>query len=182
MITRLIVLWKESLLHLTDNVPFQSHILGIKQKVMSKRIRNLLLTLVLLPLITAALGFVVYFHIMLPETDIVLSDPEARVYRLGENRILLEWNNTPFIIYAEAKWVGRPSDYRYGFLGRDFLPHEIPLMLWPRGSYESVPVGDALKGIEGEYFEFNPDGLRIHALFPFDSRIGKRLEINVSGL
>ena len=115
---------------------------------------------------------------MLADREISVSTPEAKAYLISEEYILLKWRNRIFMIYPADKWVGTPSDYRNRFLGARFWPVNSSLVFWPRGSYESVPVGDAIKGEPREKYEFKKGKISILAFS--SSRDARGTELIIS--
>lgn len=119
----------------------------------------------------AGAAFAAYFHIMLPASNILLSDENARAYWMSEKHILLVWRDEVLIIYPNDGWVGLPSDYRNRISGRDIWPRSSPLILWPRGSYESVPIDDAVKRDGRDRYSFRGNKLQMRSCFsPQQSR------------
>lgn len=137
---------------------------------MSNTRRTMILTS-LIPVALAVLGLLAYFHLLLPSARIHVSDGNAHAYYISDKYILLIWQNKPFMIYPEDRWVGRISDYRNKFHGKNFWPKNSRLVFWPRGSYDSVPLGDPVKGNQGEKFKFSNNNVLIRAfLSSSDSR------------
>lgn len=128
-------------------------------------VRKFLASALLVVAVSAGAAFAAYFHIMLPASNILLSDENARAYWMSEKRVLLVWCDEVFIIYPMAGWVGLPSDYRNRLSERDIWPRSSTLVLWPRGSYASVPIDDAVKSNRGDRYTFRGNKLEIRSYF-----------------
>ena len=132
---------------------------------MFKRKYMVALAGLLAPLALILSAFPAYFHIMLPASSISLSEPGARAYYINEECILLVWHDNVFMIYPIRRSVVQPSDFRNSLLGMIVWPRDSPLVLWHRGAYAGVLLGDPVKGDELEKFDFVDDQVRIQARF-----------------
>jgi hypothetical protein len=81
-----------------------------------------------------------------------LDAAQMDVYHVDRDRLLVLDSEHVFLINKEERVVVRPSwfGHRYG-----------PLLVWPRGSFQGVVLGDRVKGSAAESFSFGAASVTI---------------------
>jgi hypothetical protein len=113
--------------------------------------------------IAAIIGIVSQFYISFPDKRLRISDSGAQVYTLGRDKILLYWNGHTYMINRTKRDVLFPLHPKNRVFGQQVLPENFSLLIWPKWSTLGIDVKYHLKTDENDNYEFNDNGISIHA-------------------